>query len=201
MKLIVGLGNPGAAYVRTRHNIGRRLVEAIAAKEKVPFTAKKMLQAAVARVTWSGEEVHLAYTLTYMNLSGAPVGALVSHAGIRSLQDILIIVDDVALPFGRLRLRGEGSSGGHNGLASIEEILESRGYPRLRVGIGPRDSRDPKKSSGSVELLKDYVLSTFGPDEEQEMEKLLEKGIEACHLWVLGPLAAGMNRINGREKE
>ena len=201
MKLIVGLGNPGTEYARTRHNIGRRLIEAIAAKEKTSFASKKKLKAALASVTWSGETVHLAYPLTYMNLSGAPVGALVAHFGIKTLQDILIVVDDIALPFGRLRLRGEGSSGGHNGLVSIEENLGSREYPRLRLGIGLRDSRDPSMSGGPGELLKDYVLSTFDSAEEKSMERLLEKGAEACRSWVLAPLAECMSRVNAKETE
>jgi len=201
MKLIVGLGNPGPEYVRTRHNIGRRLIEAIAAKEKVSLASKKALKAAWASVTWSGETVHLAYPLTYMNLSGTPVGALVAHFGIKSLQDILIVVDDVALPFGRLRLRGEGSSGGHNGLVSIEENLGIREYPRLRIGIGLRDSRAAPMSAGSGELLKDYVLSTFDSDEEKGMEKLFEKGGEACRSWALMSLEACMNRVNAKETD
>ena len=201
MKLIVGLGNPGAEYTRTRHNIGRRLVEAIAAKEKVSLASKRSLKAAVASVRWSGETVHLAYPLTYMNLSGAPVGALVAHFGIQSLQDILIAVDDIALPFGKLRLRGEGSSGGHNGLVSIEENFGSRGYPRLRIGIGLRDSRAHSISAVPGEFLRDYVLSTFDPGEEKGMEKLLEKGTEACRLWALGPLTEVMSRVNARETD
>ena len=199
MKLIVGLGNPGAEYTRTRHNVGRRLIEAIAAKEKVSFASKKSLKAAVAPVIWSGETIQLAYPLTYMNLSGTPVGSLVAHFGMQSLQDILVVVDDIALPFGRFRLRGEGSSGGHNGLVSIEENFGGRSYPRLRIGIGLRDSQDPSKSAGPGELLRDYVLSTFEPGEEKGMEKLLEQGAEACRLWALGSLAAGMNRVNTME--
>ncbi len=191
MKLIVGLGNPGTEYIRTRHNIGRRLVEAIAEKEKVLLAPKRSLRSAVASVNWSGETVRLAYPMTYMNLSGDPVRALVEHFGINSLQDILVVVDDIALPFGRLRLRGEGSSGGHNGLASIEESFGGRDYPRLRIGIGHRDGRD----------LKDYVLSTFDPEEEKGMETLLEKGTEACRLWAFGPLAESMSRVNAKEKE
>lgn len=201
MKLILGLGNPGAEYIRTRHNIGRRLIEAIALKEKVSLASKKSLKAVVAPVIWSGETVYLAHPLTYMNLSGTSAGALVAHFGIKSLQDILIVVDDIALPFGRFRLRGEGSSGGHNGLASIEETFGSRGYPRLRIGIGLRDSRDPSKSAGSGELLRDYVLSTFDSDEEKRMGKLLEKGAEACRLWALGSLAEGMTRVNSKETD
>lgn len=200
MKLILGLGNPGAEYTRTRHNIGRRLIEAIAAKEKISLASKRPLKAALAPAVWSGETVYLAYPLTYMNLSGGPAKALFAHLRIPSLKDILIVVDDIALPFGKFRLRGEGSSGGHNGLASIDESFGSSDYPRLRIGIGPREGQVRSQSSEADDWLRDYVLSTFDTGEEKEMGPLLEKGVEACRFWALEPLAASMNRINAKEK-
>ena len=112
MKLIVGLGNPGDEYARTRHNIGRRLVEFIAATEKVKFAFKKFQKAALASVSWNGEMFHLAHPLTYMNLSGEAIVALLKYWKVAADKDLLIVVDDVALPFGKFRLRGEGSSGG-----------------------------------------------------------------------------------------
>lgn len=198
MKLIIGLGNPGDEYAKTRHNIGRRIVEAVAENEKVSFSAKKSLKAAMASVLWGKESVQLAYPLTYMNLSGEAVARLVAYFK-PQLQDILIVVDDVALPFEKLRLRGEGSSGGHNGLISIEEALGTQAYPRLRIGIGIRGQETPGKVEGGEEPLRDYVLSSFNHLEEKKMEKLLREGEKACRTWVSEPLSRAMNKINVTE--
>ncbi len=196
MKLIVGLGNPGDEYARTRHNIGRRLMEFIAREEQVKFAFKKSQKAAVTSVSWNGETVHLAHSLNYVNLSGETIALLVRYWKITASQNFLIVVDDVALPFGKFRLRGEGSSGGHNGLASIEEHLGSREYPRLRIGIGPQGNKMEARPAGPDELLRDYVLSAFTAAEEKKMKELLGKGMEACRAWVSEPLARAMNRVN-----
>jgi len=196
MKLIVGLGNPGDGYARTRHNIGRRLIEFIVRTEKVKLASKKSLQSALASVSWSGEPLQLAHPLTYMNLSGEAIAALVKYWKVAADKDLLVVVDDVALPFGKFRLRGEGSSGGHNGLASIEEHLGSREYPRLRIGIGSCENKTIAASAGPDESLRDYVLAPFNVAEEKQMKKLLEKGMEACHSWVAEPLARAMSRVN-----
>jgi PTH1 family peptidyl-tRNA hydrolase len=196
MKLIVGLGNPGDEYARTRHNIGRRLMEFIAGEEHVKFAFKKSQKAGLASIAWNGETLYLAHPLTYMNLSGETIAALVKYLKIAVNKDLLIVVDDVALPFGKFRLRGEGSSGGHKGLASIEEHLGSREYPRLRIGIGPRENKTEAKSTGSVEPLRDYVLSAFTAAEEKKMKELLGKGMETCRAWASEPLTKAMNRVN-----
>jgi PTH1 family peptidyl-tRNA hydrolase len=196
MKLIVGLGNPGDEYARTRHNIGRRLVEFIAGEEKARFVSKKSQKAAMASVSWNGEPLHLVHLLTYMNLSGEAVAALVKYWKVAIVKDLLIVVDDVALPFGKFRLRGAGSSGGHNGLASIEEHLGSREYTRLRIGIGPHENKTATKPAGSGESLRDYVLSAFNAAEEKKMKELLGKGAEACRAWAGEPLAKAMSRVN-----
>jgi len=193
MRLIVGLGNPGEEYARTRHNIGRRLVEFIAGEEKVKFSFKKSQKASVASISWNGETLHLACPETYMNLSGEAVAALIKYWKVVPERDLLIVVDDVALPFGKFRLRGDGSPGGHNGLASVEEHLGSREYPRLRIGIG---SREGKTAAGPDVLLRDYVLSSFSPAEEKKMTELLGKGIAACCAWAEKPLAKAMNQVN-----
>ncbi|MFA5159321.1 MAG: aminoacyl-tRNA hydrolase [Candidatus Omnitrophota bacterium] len=196
MKLIVGLGNPGDEYARTRHNIGRRLMEFIAGEEKVKFVFKKSQKAAIVSVSWNGEALYLAYPMTYMNLSGEAIAALVKYWKIEADKDLLIVVDDVALPFGKFRLRGGGSSGGHHGLASIEEYLGSREYPRLRIGIGSCENKTTAEPMESDESLRDYVLSVFNTAEEKKMKELLEKGMEACRTWVVEPLAKAMNRVN-----
>ena len=196
MKLIIGLGNPGDEYTRTRHNIGRRILESIAAQENVKFASKKSQQVALASVSWSGEAVFLAYPLTYMNLSGEAVAALVKYQKIEASKDLLVVVDDVALPFGKFRLRFEGSSGGHNGLASIEERLGSREYPRLRIGIGDPETGSPAKVFGFSGPLRDYVLAGFNAAEEKKMSALFENGMEACRAWALEPHAKALNKVN-----
>jgi peptidyl-tRNA hydrolase, PTH1 family len=196
MKLIVGLGNPGDAYVGTRHNIGRRLMEFIGLEEKTKFSLKKSRGAAEAPVLWHGETLHLAFPMAYMNLSGEAVAALVRYWKIAADKDLLIVVDDVALPFGKFRLRGEGSSGGHNGLASIEGRLGTRNYPRLRVGIGSLENTAGSGQTGFEGLLRDYVLSPFSAMEEKKMSGLLGKGMEACRIWAGEPLSKAMSKIN-----
>lgn len=196
MKLIVGLGNPGDEYARTRHNIGRRLMEFIAAREKVKFASKRAQRSAVASCSWNGETVHLAYPATYMNLSGEPVSLLAKYFKIEIARDLLIVVDDAALPFGKLRLRGDGSAGGHNGLASIEERLHTRAYPRLRLGIGILDGGKNAHNADTGEPLRDYVLSGFKSSEEKAMEAFLGSGMEACRLWALGSITQAMNEVN-----
>ncbi|MEI7751573.1 MAG: aminoacyl-tRNA hydrolase, partial [Candidatus Omnitrophota bacterium] len=161
--------------------------------EKVKFTSKRAQHAAFASVSWEGENIQLAHSLTYMNLSGEAVAALVKYWKVDPIRDLLIVVDDVALPFGKFRLRGEGSSGGHNGLASIEEQLGSAVYPRLRIGIGSGENETAVGSDGS---LRDYVLSAFNAAEEKAMRELLEKGMRACQAWVAETLPKAMSRVN-----
>ena len=196
MKLIVGLGNPGDEYARTRHNIGRRLIEFIAGQANVGFSSKKSQKAAIVSVPWNGEPVSLAYPLTYMNLSGEAIALLVKYWKVEAAKDLLVVVDDVALPFGKLRLRAEGSSGGHNGLASIEAQLGSRQYSRLRIGIGVPEPKRSASPAGFPEPLRDYVLAAFNSAEEKQMKTLLECGAEACRSWVLESSTTAMSRVN-----
>lgn len=185
MKLIVGLGNPGDRYSDTRHNAGRRLVEFAAKRQGVSFSKKKAFEASFVTLDWEGQPVTLAYPETFMNVSGKAVFALVRHFEIDPRKNLLIVVDDIALPLGRLRLRARGSDGGHNGLKSIQEVLGEE-YPRLRLGIGC-------ETTGEVE---DYVLSPFRPAEKKILKEVLEKGYEACRLWVSQPFSAAMNVVN-----
>ena len=196
MKLIVGLGNPGEVYTRTRHNIGRRLLEYIAGQENVKFSTKKSQKASLASVSWNGEPVSLAYPLTYMNLSGEAIALLVKYWKVEVAKDLLVVVDDVALPFGKFRLRIDGSAGGHNGLASIEEQLGSRQYPRLRIGIGASESSSSSGILRSAEPLRDYVLSAFHASEEKKMKMLFEGGLAACRAWALESPTRAMSQVN-----
>ncbi len=199
MKLIIGLGNPGQEYKKTRHNVGRRLVEFLAEKEGREFRRLKLLKAHVAEMSWEGApSVVVAYVETYMNLSGERVRPLFDHYEVSDLQDLLIVVDDIALPFGKMRLRAGGSAGGHNGLVSIERAFQSVEYPRLRLGIGMQHEKYPERSAGTgaYEPMRDYVLSEFSLAEEKDMTTLLERGSESCRRWVRGPFEKAVQWVN-----
>ena len=194
VKLIVGLGNPETRYFKTRHNIGRMLVEYISRHEANTFSYKRDLKAAVSPFIWDDEKGFLAYPETYMNLSGDAVGALVRYYKIDFQKDLLVVVDDLALPFGSLRLRSKGSDGSHNGLKSIHQQLGSSEYPRLRIGIGhPSAGAEGVQCSSSV---PDYVLSAFNHEEALRVPEVLEAGLKACRLWVLEPIEKAMSSVN-----
>lgn len=199
MKLIIGLGNPGREYKKTRHNMGRRLAEFLAEKEGHKFRRLKSLEAHVAEMSWeNAPSVVVAYVETYMNLSGKRIRPLFDHYEVSDLQDLLIVVDDIALPFGKMRLRAGGSAGGHNGLASIEEAFQSAEYPRLRLGIGIQHEEHPERSAGTgtYEPMRDYVLSEFSSAEEKDMTAFLERGAESCQRWASGPFEKAVQWVN-----
>jgi PTH1 family peptidyl-tRNA hydrolase len=201
MKFIIGLGNPGIRYQRTRHNIGRALVEYIAQSEKAIFRRNKRMNAMCAEVDWAGETVQLIYPEVFMNLSGETVQRINGYFPINPQIDLLIAVDDAALPFGGLRLRGQGSSGGHNGLKSVAQALGSEQYSRLRLGISKpggaaTDASDQREES--TVPLHDYVLDVFSAEEMSAMPGFLKSAAEACRLWVEGPLERAMSAVNQR---
>ena len=183
--LIVGLGNPGKTYAKTRHNIGFMVLQALAQKWGWSWQEKKF-QGKWALGSYEGKKVLLLQPSTYMNNSGAAVRECQSFYKIE-LENILVAADDVDLPFGELRLRQNCSSGGHNGLKSIEKELGSLTYARLRVGI------DKQKLAGD---LTPHVLGTFSAAEEALLAPLLEKSCEAIELWLDQGLAAAQNLIN-----
>ncbi|MBI3306516.1 MAG: aminoacyl-tRNA hydrolase [Candidatus Omnitrophica bacterium] len=187
MKLIVGLGNPGIEYADTRHNAGRLLIELAASKQKILLSRKKALKAYGASVEWDGCSVFLAYPDTWMNLSGESVKRLVNHFEIDPTKDLLVIVDDFALPLGRLRLRPKGSDGGHNGLKSVHALLQTDQYARLRIGIGP---------SNPAASYEAFVLERFKTTEKKILRKVLEEGAQACRLWATESIQAAMNSVN-----
>lgn len=182
--LIVGLGNPGEAYARHRHNVGFMCVDLLARRHSLSFRRTRH-RSLVAQGSICGREVTLAKPLTFMNLSGQAVAALVRHYHLPTEQ-LLVIYDDLDLPLGRLRLRPSGSSGGHKGLASIMEHLGTSNFPRLRIGIGRDPTIDPA----------DYVLSPFRPEEMELVQKVLEAAADAVEAVLTQGLQAAMNRFN-----
>ena len=190
--LIVGLGNPGREYARTRHNAGFLVLEQLAERWKVDWTVEKRFGARSGRVEREGRRLLLCQPQTFMNDSGEAVGGL---AGFHKLPTsrLLVVVDDADLPFGEIRLRPEGSSGGHHGLESIEQHLGTRGYARQRIGIG-RDDPAARQIAG-------YVLSPFRPAEREMLEKVLQKACDQIECWLSDGVTQAMNRFNGLIKD
>ncbi len=184
--LIVGLGNPGSEYASHRHNIGFRVVQALAEAHGLTFARRKSAKARVAEGRVGCRQVLLAKPQTFMNLSGKTVGRL-SRAHEIPSERILVIFDDLDLPLGRLRLRPEGGSGGHRGMRSIIETLGTQAFPRLRVGIDrPPGSMDPA----------DYVLEPFGEEEAALAGEAVERAVAAVECWLSEGIVAAMDRFN-----
>jgi PTH1 family peptidyl-tRNA hydrolase len=182
--LIVGLGNPGKEYAETRHNVGFMCVDALARRHGLKWE-KPRLKAEQARGVIAGKDVVLAKPQTYMNLSGISVVQLVKWYKV-PLTDLLVIHDDMDIPFGQLRLRGEGSAGGQNGLASVIEQLRTNAVPRLKIGISRPRWGEPKE----------YVLTRFGKDQASELRLILERSADATETWLTDGLIAAMNKYN-----
>jgi PTH1 family peptidyl-tRNA hydrolase len=185
--LIVGLGNPGAEYVQTRHNAGFLLVEKLAAKWQCDWANEKKFRSRIAKVERDGKRILLCEPQTFMNLSGETVGALKDFYQL-PLKQILIAVDDADLPLGEIRLRKSGSSGGHHGLESIEQHLASREFARLRIGIGRKD--------GAREITN-YVLGKFDPAESELLKKVLERAADQVETWLDAGIEKAMSQFNG----
>ncbi len=183
MKAIVGLGNPGNQYAGTRHNIGFMVIDRLAAVHNAP-APKSRFKSLVTEATIGTEKVVLLKPQTYMNLSGDAVRLMGSWYKLYA-DEILIVLDELDLPFGTLRLRERGSAGGHNGLSSVIQQLGTNEFPRLRVGIGRG------RSSATAQ-----VLSKFSPDEQRELPFVIESAVEACSLWLQDGAVAAMNTIN-----
>jgi peptidyl-tRNA hydrolase, PTH1 family len=188
ISLVVGLGNPGAEYARTRHNVGFMVLERVAAGWSANWTFEKKFNVRVAKADRNGGRLLLAEPQTFMNASGESVAGLVGFYRV-PLSRLLVVVDDADLPLGLLRLRPQGSSGGHHGLESIEAHAGSREFARLRVGIGRRDD-------GRREITG-HVLGKFGAAELPLLEKVLERAAQQVMCWCTDGTAAAMNRFNG----
>jgi PTH1 family peptidyl-tRNA hydrolase len=187
VKLIVGLGNPGREYRDTRHNVGFRVVEEIARRHGLEWSdgPSQLPEVRVAK-KFELEPVMLAKPLTYMNRSGEAVAALTRYFDV-AFEHLLVIVDEAALPFTRLRARAHGSAGGHNGLKSVIERLGTTEFSRLRLGVGRGDGRRD---------LADHVLAKFERSEEAELEPFIARAADAAEMFAADGIARVMNVYN-----
>jgi PTH1 family peptidyl-tRNA hydrolase len=191
MKLIVGLGNPGRSYAETRHNVGWWVVDHLADVWRFDGWRKDH-DALVANGALHGSRLRLLKPQTYMNLSGGALRPYLRREGFSAASDLLIVVDEVALPVGRFRLRAQGSAGGHNGLKSIEGAVGGREYARLRIGVGPPPER---RREGD---LADYVLDRLAKSERATLTALLPALADTVETWVREGVAKAMSLHNRR---
>ena len=187
MALVVGLGNPGARYARTRHNVAWRVIGRLRARWGAePLAGPAGRSYETWRATRGEREVVLLVPHTYMNRSGEALAAWRAEHGL-DRESLLVVADDVYLPLGALRLRPRGSSGGHRGLASLEAELGDREYARLRVGVGAAES---------AAALREHVLEEFEGPEEEVVEQTVERAADAVETWLARGLTAAMNAFN-----
>jgi PTH1 family peptidyl-tRNA hydrolase len=185
IRLVAGLGNPGREYQRTRHNVGFMVLDRLAADAQLPWDYSEKWGAG-----WAKSDVILVKPATFMNRSGQPLAAIANFYKIAA-EEILVVLDDFALPLGRLRIRAKGSSGGHNGLESIFEHFGTEALPRLRVGIGAAPS------AGAV----DYVLGRFFEEEQPMLDATIKRAAAAVKCAVDKGLFAAMNLFNQPPEE
>jgi len=197
MKLVVGLGNPERSYAGTRHNIGFEVIDQLASRlgwtkpDDFDRLAKTKFDGLMLDGVVGSEKLALLKPTTYMNLSGRSVQAAMAFYQLTP-PDIMVVLDDLALPVGRLRLRGAGSSGGHNGLKDIERALGTSEYPRLRIGIDP----PPPRVAG-----RDYVLGRFTPEQRDLLEPAIGRACGAIVTWIDKGLSTAMNQFNVAEEK
>ncbi len=184
--LIVGLGNPGADYQNTRHNIGFIILDKLASLSNSPFVSDRYAE--IAEISHKGRKLILAKPNTYMNLSGRAVRYWMQKSKIKQ-ENTLVITDDISLPFGVLRLRAKGSHGGHNGLKDIQTILDSIVYSRLRFGIGNDYARGRQA---------EYVLSSFSNEEHQILEARIDIGVQMVQAFTANGIERTMSEFNGK---
>lgn len=187
--LIVGLGNPGRQFEKTRHNIGFAVLDLLAKNHGLEFKNSLKVKGSLAKGTIANEQVLLLKPLTFMNLSGESVALAMRYRSI-DLARLLVILDDVTIPLGQLRMRINSGSGGHNGLKSIEECLQTNRYARLRLGVGDRQEGD----------LSSHVLGRFSEEEQKLVPALLERSVEAAELFIIKGLTRAMDFANKKIK-
>jgi peptidyl-tRNA hydrolase, PTH1 family len=184
IKLVVGLGNPGARYARNRHNVGFMIVERFAHARHWRF-ARKRFNAEIAEGATDGKRVMIAKPQTFMNASGEAIGKLFAFFKIAP-DDLLVVYDDLDLPLGKMRMRPHGSAGGHHGMESIIARIGTSNFPRLRVGIGrPNPDADI-----------DHVLGSFEGDERELMDETFARAVEAIDVWLADGIDKAMNKFN-----
>ena len=184
MKIVIGLGNPGTKYTKTRHNIGFMVVDKLLKGCNVSFT-KKYRDSIVNKCLIEGEEILFVKPQLFMNLSGIPTKRIAEKNNC-NLNEILIVLDDINLPLGKVRIREKGSSGGHNGLKSISNHLKTTYFPRLRIGVG----------SSLPENTKDFVLSRFTKEENDVIQGALDKACKVINCWVTTDINNCMSLFN-----
>lgn len=184
IKLIVGLGNPGTRYARSRHNVGFLIVERFARAHTLAF-ARKRFNAEIAEGTIGDARVMIVKPQSFMNLSGEAVGKLFAFYKIAP-HDLIVVYDDLDLPLGKMRMRPQGSAGGHHGMESIIARIGTSDFPRLRVGIGrPNPDADV-----------DHVLGNFDADEHDVMDETFVRAVEAIDTWLVDGITKAMNTFN-----
>lgn len=188
--LIVGLGNPGYRYEGSRHNIGFMSIEAFAGKHGLTGKHNSKMQAIVAQGHVGEHGVVIAQPVTFMNRSGDAVIKLKQYYKIE-LSRLLVVFDDVSIPFGKLRFRTGGSAGSHNGMHSIINMLGSKDFPRLKIGIGSPEANEYD--------LADFVLSRFKPEEQVQLPKIISFSVEAIEEWLNFGINQAMNSCNNRD--
>tara|TARA_Y100001978_G_C23658667_1_gene417447 strand:- start:686 stop:1249 length:564 start_codon:yes stop_codon:yes gene_type:complete len=184
--LVVGLGNPGEKYAGTRHNIGFDIVDAFAKEKEVEFKADRLSEK--AELKFKGRNLTLIKPTTYMNLSGKAVQYWLQKEKI-PIDRLLIISDDIALPFGKLRLKGKGSDGGHNGLKDIQQVLQTPSYSRLRFGVGSQFSKGGQS---------DFVLGKWSDEESKLLPERINKSVDFIKSFSTIGLAMTMSALNGK---
>ncbi|MEM9373540.1 MAG: aminoacyl-tRNA hydrolase [Planctomycetota bacterium] len=187
MKLIVGLGNPGVQYERTRHNAGFLAVDELARRHAAGMVPRARFNAVTLDASFGGEKVLLMKPNTFMNLSGRAVGEAVRFFKLGPTEDLLVIVDELALPVGHVRVRERGGANGHNGLSDIDRVLGGSPYPRIRVGIG-------EKPAGWVK--SDWVLSRYTDEEAGEVQTGTAAAADAAECVIGEGIKPAMNRFN-----
>ena len=190
MKIVLGLGNPGTRYARTRHNVGWLVLDAVAERlrtEFVPGTGDYY----IAEGSWRGRKLALIKPTTWMNNSGLAAKQVLRHFGEKP-EEMLTVVDEVQFPVGKIKMTSRGSSGGHNGIESLLYHLGVENFPRLRVGVG--------NDFGQGEMVE-YVLSEFRQEEGEELAEMIENAKDAILLWVTEGTSKAMNQVNARKRK
>lgn len=184
--LVIGLGNPGKVYEDTRHNIGFRIAKTLGAKYGATFKPDlARVKGSLGKICIEEKEIRILMPMTYMNESGLSVGMCRRFYKMPT-SHLIVVTDDASLPFGKIRLREQGSSGGHNGLKSVEAHLGTQEYSRLKVGIGDNEEQD----------LSDHVLGRFTQKQQQQLPKVVNEAVEAIELWISKGIKMAMQKVN-----